>query len=68
MIILNIKIHNVIKDKEGRYIVGDIELDGVARFLIVEVYGPNQIRTSFYKTIFKLLGENEIRNLILCGD
>ena len=36
------KIHSVLKDKGGRYILCDIELPGIVRFLMLNIYGHNQ--------------------------
>ena len=62
------KIHNVQKDKEGRYILCDIELPGVARFLMLNIYGLNKDYPEFLSQTLKLLENNIIRNWILCGD
>ena len=62
------KIHNVQKDKEGRYILCDMELPGIARFLMLNIYCPNKDYPEFLTRTFKLLKNNTIRNWILCGD
>ena len=43
------KIHNVTKDVNGRFILCDIELPGVARFLNLNIYGHNQDNPLFFK-------------------
>ena len=59
------KIHKVIKDREGRYVICDIELEVVAHFLMINIYGPNQDKPSFFNNIFKILEKREIRNWII---
>ena len=49
------KIHSVQKDSEGRYIIIDLELPDVARFLLVNVYCPNDDRIDFCKKVFNLI-------------
>ena len=62
------KLHNVIKDKGGRYILCDIELPGIARFLMLNIYGQNYDKPEFLITVLNLLEQNFIRNWVLCGD
>ena len=72
MMILNnnfeYKINKVIKDNEGRYIICDIEIKGVARFLMVNIYGPNKDNPIFYKKIFNIISSEGITNWIIVGD
>ena len=46
------KINKVYKDNEGRYIIVDLEIIGVARFLMINIYGPNKDNLSFYNNLF----------------
>ena len=62
------KIHMVEKDKGGRYIITDMEIPGIARFLMLNIYGQNQDRPEFLLEILDKLENNMIRNWILCGD
>ena len=59
MIILNnnfeYKIHKVNKEIKGRYIICDLEIIGVARFLMVNIYGPNKDNPVFFDTLFNLI-------------
>ena len=72
MIILNnnfeYKIHNVIKDNEGRFIICDLEVIGVARFLMIIIYGPNKDNPTFFDKLFKLINNDGIKNWIITGD
>ena len=62
------KLHMVDKDKGGRYIIIDIELPGIARFLMLNIYGQNQDKPDLLREIVDKLEQNVIRNWILCGD
>ena len=72
MIILNnnfeYKIHNVYKDNEGRYIICDLEIKGVARLLMVNIYGPNKDNPQFFDKLFNILNKEGITNWIITGD
>ena len=72
MIIINnnyeYKIHNVIKDNEGRFIICDLEVIGVARFLMINIYGPNKDSPLFYENLFTLIKKEGIKNWIITGD
>ena len=72
MIILNnnfeYKIHKVNKDIKDRYIICDLEIIGVARFLMVIIYGPNKDYPVFFDTLFNLIEKDGIRNWIITGD
>ena len=41
------KVHNVIKDVNGRYVIIDIELPEIARFLLINIYAPNKDDPTF---------------------
>ena len=45
-----------------------MELPGIARFLMLNIYCPNKDNPEFLTRTFKLLENNTIRNWILCGD
>ena len=62
------KIHSVTKDVGGRCIICDIELAGIARFIMINVYGHNQDNPLFFKDVFGKLEQDNIRNWVLCGD
>ena len=49
-----------------RYIVCDTELQGVAKFLMVNIYGPNIYTAESFKNIFSF--RKKSRNWILVGD
>ena len=62
------KIHKVNKDINGRYIIYDLEIIGVARFLMVNIYGPNKDNPEFFNSLFDILSKDGIRNWIITGD
>ena len=62
------KIYHVEKDIGGRYYLCDMELPGIARFLMLNIYGHNTDNHEFLSQTLKLLEQNTIRNWILCGD
>ena len=72
MIILNnnfeYKIHNVNKDHGGRFIIIDLEIIGVARFLMINIYGPNKDIPGFFDNLFNILDNENIKNWIITGD
>ena len=61
-------IHNKILDKDGRFIVLDIELPDVARFLLINLYAPNNDTPDFYKNLATIVESSNIRNVIFTGD
>ena len=60
--------HMSIADDQGRYLILDIELAGVARFLLINVYGPNEDQPNFYIDMFNIIENLDTKNLILVGD
>ena len=51
------KIHNICRDKNGRYIILNIEMPDVTRFLRINVYAPNKDSLNFCRHIPKDWGE-----------
>ena len=62
------KCHNTITDTQGRYLILDIELIGVARFLLTNIYAPNEDDPHFLKFSFNIIENLDTKNLILVGD
>ena len=62
------KLHSVQKDSGGRFILCDIELPGIVRFLMLNIYGHNQDKPALLRNILEKLEDKMIRNWILCGD
>ena len=60
--------HNSILDQHGRYVILDIEMTGVARFLLVNLYGPNEDDPNFFLDLFNIIENLDTKNLILVGD
>ena len=62
------KIHESKPDILGRYIILDIELVGVARFLIVNIYAPNNDSPEFFNNLFLKIENSDTKNLVIVGD
>ena len=62
------KIHNKTIDEDGRFIILDIELPDVARFLLINLYAPNNDTPTFFRNITDLIEKSNIRNIIMTGD
>ena len=62
------KCHKEISDSQGRYVILEIELVGVARFLLVNLYAPNEDDPAFFENIFNVIENSDTKNLILVGD
>ena len=45
-----------------------MELPGIARFLMLNIYGQNQDKPDLLLEVFDKLEQNVIRNWVLCGD
>ena len=61
-------IHRREIDEKGRYIVLDIELIGVVRFLLINLYAPNEDNPIFFQKLFTIMGDCDTKNLIMVGD
>ena len=60
--------HNIITDTQGRHLILDIELIGVARFLLTNIYAPNEDDPYFFENLFNIIENLDTKNLILVGD
>ncbi len=60
-------IHNVIADDKGRYLIIDIDIDGI-RFTLANIYGPNDDNPEFYIELIKLIESLPNDNRIIGGD
>ena len=61
-------VHNEIVDVNGRFIILDIELPEVARFLLINLYAPNCDNPEFFKNLAELAEKSDTRNVIFTGD
>ena len=61
-------IHSVKKDDLGRYIIIDLEITGVARLLLINLYAPNDDSPKFFKDLFGQIEESDTKNLMMIGD
>ena len=62
------KIHETKIDKEGRYIILDMEIIDIARFLLINIYAPNEDSPCFFENRFFEIENMNIKNLIITGD
>ena len=60
--------HNNITDPHGRYLILDIELVGVARLLLINIYAPNEDEPQFFENLFNIIESLDTKNLIIVGD
>ena len=60
-------IHNVLADDNGRYIIIDIEIDGV-RLTLANIYGPNNDDSDFYIKLIELIESLPNDNRLIGGD
>ena len=62
------KIHNVIKDPAGSYIILDMDISD-ERYTLVNVYGPSDgDRSEFFTDLFTLINTIDNLNIIVGGD
>ena len=61
-------IHSKKSSIDGRYVIIDLEIPEVARFLIVDLYAPNEDSPIFFENLFNIIEEMETKNIILVGD
>ena len=47
------KIHETIKSTDGRYIIIDLEIPEIARFLLINLYAPNNDSPNFLENLFQ---------------
>ena len=62
------KIHEEVTLEKGRIIIVDIEITDVVRFLLINIYAPNDDSPMFFENLFQYLDKMEVKNLILTGD
>ena len=62
------KIHNRIISQDSRYIILDIELPAIARFLLVNIYAPNDDTPKYFENLFQNIEKMDIKNIIAVGD
>ena len=61
-------VHDSILDSHGRYVMLDIELIGVASFILINMYAPNEDDPNFFVNMFNIIENLDTQNLILVGD
>ena len=62
------KIHDNKIDKEGRYIILDMEVIDIAGFLLINIYAPNEDSPIIFENLFCEIENMNIKNLIITGD
>ena len=61
------KVKKVKTDKNGNYILLDIDIQG-KEITLANIYGPNEDNPNFYETLKRNITEFENENVIICGD
>lgn len=61
------KVKKVKTDKNGNYIILDIEIQG-KDITLANIYGPNEENPNFYENLIKNIADFENENVIVCGD
>ena len=61
-------IHSQNSSMDGRYIILDLEIPEVARFLLINIYAPNDDAPNFFEKLFEKIERMNIKNLIITGD
>ena len=61
------KVKTVKTDKNGNYIILDIEIQG-KDITLANIYGPNEDNPNFYENLIKNIADFENENVIVCGD
>ena len=62
------KLHSQYKSEDGRYIIIDIEIPEVARFILVNLYAPNKDSPNFFEKLFENIETMNNKNNIMIGD
>ena len=55
-------------DKDGNYIALDLDIIGLFKCTLINLYGPSKDHTDFYDGIKNIIKGSESGNLILSGD
>ena len=61
------KIHEIIKDQQGNFIIVDLEIEDY-RFTLATIYGPNRDDPLFYQNLRQNIRRFENASLIIVGD
>lgn len=61
------EVHSVKKDNAGNWIAIDVEAQG-QRFTLVNLYGPNDDKPEFYRSVYDVVVSYDNASVILCGD
>jgi len=64
---LKYEVKNVCKDKDGRILVLDLNIDNY-NFTLANVYAPNKDIPEFFDKLFELISEFNNENVIIGGD
>ena len=64
---LSFKVHNTKRDKEGRSLCIDLEIEEV-RFTLLGLYAPNEDEPEFFKECFKTIEHFDNNSKIIAGD
>ena len=61
------KIHSSLNDETGNFLIIDLETNN-KRFILTNIYGPNQDDPAFYKNIYSKILSFSNCNIIIVGD
>ena len=62
------KIHAKYFSQDGRYIIIDLEIPEVARFILVNLYAPNKDSPIFFEKLFDDIEKLNNKNIMIVGD
>ena len=62
------EIKRTVCSDTGRFIIVDIEIPQVVRFLLINIYAPNEDSPKFFEDLFNTIEEMDIKNTIFTGD
>ena len=62
------QLHDKITSDDGRYVILDLEIPEVARFILVNLYAPNNDSPIFFEDLFNKIENMNNKNIIMVGD
>ena len=61
-------LHKTHSDPEGRFIILDLELPGIMKFSLINLYAPNEDNPDFFINLTNLVNSFENKNQVWTGD
>lgn len=62
-----VKIEAIRIDPQGRFLILDVNINNI-KFVLVNVYGPNEDDPQFYTKVFGMVDARENASMIIAGD